>query len=64
MALEVTSIRWNPESLAHLKALAAKQGMTVSALIRGAVVEMYPEATYESAPVLAETLSHTNRGGS
>ena len=64
MALEVTSIRWNPESLAHLKVLAAKQGVTVSDLIRGAVVEMYPEATYESVSVVAETLSHTNRGGS
>ena len=60
MALEVTSIRWSPETFARLKMLAAKRGMTVSELIRCAVMEKYPEPqTKEKAPADTEALSHT-----
>jgi len=60
MALEVTSLRWSPETFSRLKVLAAKRNMTVSDLIRCAVMKEYPEPqTHENAPRGGEALSHT-----
>ena len=62
MALEVTSIRWSPETFARLKVIAAKRGMTVSELIRGATLAKYPEPENGKAPAGTEALSQTNEG--
>ena len=63
MALEVTSIRWSPETFARLKVIAAKRGMTVSELIRGATLAKYPEPD-ENATGSTAALSQTNEGDS
>ena len=64
MALEVTSLRWPPETFARLKALAESEGTTVSDLIRRAALEKYPDATKENAPGRTAALSQTNEGDS
>ena len=62
MALEVTSLRWPPETFARLKAIAESEKTTVSDLIRGATLAKYPEPENGKAPAGTEALSQTNEG--
>ena len=59
MALKVTSLRWSPETFSRLKVLAAKRNMTVSDLIRCAVIKEYPEPQNGKAARDGAALSQT-----